>query len=127
MPPANLSQWLWHSLVRVAACVLPCGVLWYFIIERADAMCTSCGTSRLLTVLTPALLLGQWLAFQYGLSLFKPASAGTTKAPISTEIVACLWFLFQLVLHGCWGCLNFFLLLCTLLALGDDGRGFSWG
>jgi hypothetical protein len=118
-PPANLAQWLGRSLARVAACGLTCGGLWYLIVEQADAMCSSCGTSSLLLVLTPALLLGQWLAFRHGLSLFKPASIGSAKAPVGLEIAACLWCLFQLLLHGCWGCLNLMLLLCTLLVVGD--------
>lgn len=125
-PPVNLAQWLGRSLARVAACVLLCGWLWYLIVERANAMCTSCGTSGLLVVLTPTLLLGQWLAFRYGLSLFKPASTGTIKAPAGIEIIACLWCLFQLLLHGCWGCLNLMLLLCTLLALGDPNPGLHF-
>ncbi|MDO7876541.1 hypothetical protein Q5H93_17485 [Hymenobacter sp. ASUV-10] len=125
-PPANLAQWLGRSLAGVAACVLACGGLWYLIVERADAMCVSCGTSGLLVVLTPALLLGQWLAFRQGLSLFKPASAGPTKAPAGIEVIACLWCLFQLLLHGCWGCLNLVLLLCTLLAVGDPNPGLHF-
>lgn len=126
-PAGSLPQWLRHSLAWTAACVGCCSVLWYFIIVQANAMCVSCGTSDLLMVLTPALLLGQWLAFEHGLSRFKQASAGTTSAPASVEIVAYLWYLLQIVLHFCWGCLNFGLLLCTLLSLGDDSPGFSWG